>query len=95
MDKHRKPLEVCSRSVEVSLSYLAFLSFPVSVLMSSSGSASASGRKKVDPRIRALIENGIQLHHRSLFVIVGDHGRDQASPISPSLRNFSNSFYHN
>lgn len=37
-----------------------------------------SGRKKLDPRIRALIENGIQLHQRSLLVIVGDHGRDQA-----------------
>lgn len=34
-------------------------------------------RKKIDNRIRLLIENGVKLHHRSLFVIVGDKGRDQ------------------
>ncbi|XXQ37679.1 RNA cytidine acetyltransferase [Plasmodiophora brassicae] len=34
-------------------------------------------RKKVDNRIRTLIENGIALHHRGMFVIVGDKGRDQ------------------
>ncbi|CAH1787885.1 unnamed protein product [Owenia fusiformis] len=34
-------------------------------------------RKKVDNRIRVMIENGIAEKHRSLFVIVGDHGRDQ------------------
>lgn len=33
--------------------------------------------KKIDPRIRTLLENGIQLHHRSFFVVVGDRGRDQ------------------
>ncbi|PAA81997.1 hypothetical protein BOX15_Mlig012688g11, partial [Macrostomum lignano] len=33
--------------------------------------------KKLDPRIKALIENGIRDHHRSMFVIVGDKGRDQ------------------
>ena len=33
--------------------------------------------KKVDSRIRTLVENGVILNHRSLFVIVGDHGRDQ------------------
>ena len=31
-------------------------------------------RKKVDSRIRTLIENGVKLHHRTLFVIVGDAG---------------------
>eukprot|EP00271_Cylindrocystis_brebissonii_P001199 TRINITY_DN11501_c0_g1_i1.p1 TRINITY_DN11501_c0_g1~~TRINITY_DN11501_c0_g1_i1.p1 ORF type:complete len:745 (-),score=153.66 TRINITY_DN11501_c0_g1_i1:169-2319(-) len=34
-------------------------------------------RKKVDARIRTLIENGVKTRHRSLFVIVGDKGRDQ------------------
>ena len=34
-------------------------------------------RKKVDKRVRTLIENGVKLHHRTLFVIVGDKGRDQ------------------
>ncbi|KJE95863.1 N-acetyltransferase 10 [Capsaspora owczarzaki ATCC 30864] len=34
-------------------------------------------RKKIDARIRTLIENGVQTSHRSFFVIVGDHGRDQ------------------
>ncbi|GLU13215.1 hypothetical protein SLE2022_298600 [Rubroshorea leprosula] len=34
-------------------------------------------RKKVDERIRTLIENGVKLRHRSIFVIVGDKSRDQ------------------
>ena len=34
-------------------------------------------RKKVDSRIRTLVENNVQRGHRSLFVIVGDKGRDQ------------------
>mmetsp|Transcript_62876 Transcript_62876/g.124180 ORF Transcript_62876/g.124180 Transcript_62876/m.124180 type:complete len:1081 (-) Transcript_62876:105-3347(-) len=34
-------------------------------------------RKKVDSRIRTLIENGVKLRHRSLFIIVGDAGREQ------------------
>ncbi|XP_022238453.1 RNA cytidine acetyltransferase-like [Limulus polyphemus] len=34
-------------------------------------------RKKIDNRIRVLIENGVVLGHRSMFVIVGDKGRDQ------------------
>lgn len=34
-------------------------------------------RKKVDERIRTLIENGVKLRHRSMFVIVGDKSRDQ------------------
>ena len=33
--------------------------------------------KKVDNRIRILIENGVQTKHRSLFVVVGDKGKDQ------------------
>ncbi|MFH4980783.1 hypothetical protein AB6A40_007492 [Gnathostoma spinigerum] len=34
-------------------------------------------RTKLDNRIRILIENGVALGHRSMFVIVGDKGRDQ------------------
>jgi hypothetical protein len=34
-------------------------------------------RKKVDSRIRTLVENCVKLGQRSLFVIVGDKGRDQ------------------
>ncbi|KAM3919322.1 RNA cytidine acetyltransferase [Leptodactylus fuscus] len=34
-------------------------------------------RKKIDNRIRVLIENGVAEKHRSFFVIVGDHGRDE------------------
>ncbi|XP_023697892.1 RNA cytidine acetyltransferase [Paramormyrops kingsleyae] len=34
-------------------------------------------RKKVDNRIRVQIENGMLQQHRTLFVVVGDHGRDQ------------------
>jgi len=33
--------------------------------------------KKVDNRIRVLIENGVQKKHRSFFVVVGDKGKDQ------------------
>ena len=34
-------------------------------------------RKKIDNRIKILIENGISLRQRTLFLIVGDKGRDQ------------------
>ncbi len=34
-------------------------------------------RKKIDNRIRVLVENCVAQKHRSLFVIVGDKGRDQ------------------
>jgi N-acetyltransferase 10 len=36
-------------------------------------------KKKIDQRIRTLIENGVQTHHRSLFVMVGDHGANQVA----------------
>ncbi|XP_069821291.1 RNA cytidine acetyltransferase isoform X1 [Dendropsophus ebraccatus] len=38
---------------------------------------SAMQRKKIDNRIRVLIENGVAEKHRSFFVIVGDQGKDQ------------------
>lgn len=34
-------------------------------------------RKQLDPRIPALINNGVRSNHRSFFVLVGDRGRDQ------------------
>ncbi|KAI3866765.1 hypothetical protein MKW92_052498 [Papaver armeniacum] len=34
-------------------------------------------RKKIDNRIRTLLENGVKTNHRSFFVIVGDKYRDQ------------------
>ncbi|XP_062432375.1 RNA cytidine acetyltransferase [Rhea pennata] len=34
-------------------------------------------RRKVDNRIRVLIENGVAERHRTLFVVVGDRGKDQ------------------
>jgi len=37
----------------------------------------SSVRKKVDARIKTLIENGIKTRHRSFFVVVGDKARDQ------------------
>lgn len=36
-------------------------------------------RKKIDNRIRVLIENGVTLGHRTMLVVVGDKGRDQVS----------------
>jgi N-acetyltransferase 10 len=33
--------------------------------------------KKIDSRIKVLIENGVATQHRSLFIIVGDKARDQ------------------
>jgi N-acetyltransferase 10 len=34
-------------------------------------------RKKIDDKIKILMENAIHLNERSMFVIVGDRGRDQ------------------
>jgi len=34
-------------------------------------------RKKVDSRVRTLVENGVKTKTRAFFVIVGDRGRDQ------------------
>jgi len=34
-------------------------------------------RKKVDNRVRVLIENGVKTRTRSFFVLVGDRGKDQ------------------
>lgn len=34
-------------------------------------------RKKVDERVRTLIDNGVKTRHRSFFVIIGDKSREQ------------------
>jgi hypothetical protein len=34
-------------------------------------------KKKIDNRIRVMIENGVKLKHRTMFVVVGDKARDQ------------------
>lgn len=34
-------------------------------------------RKKIDNSLRILVENGVAKKHRSLVVVVGDHGKDQ------------------
>lgn len=51
------------------------------------GVAVAMPLKKIDGRIRTLVENCVGSRHRSLFVVVGDNGRDQvgrAWPHAPS-----------
>ena len=42
-------------------------------------------KKRVDPRVRGLIENGVRKNHRSLFILVGDHGKDQVENIHKIL----------
>lgn len=44
----------------------------------------------MDSRIRTLVENGVKLHQRSLFVIVGDKGRDQVRQID--IKSLDNCF---
>jgi hypothetical protein len=34
-------------------------------------------RKKIDSRIRTLVENVVALRQRGIFVLIGDKGRDQ------------------
>lgn len=34
-------------------------------------------KKKVDPRVRQLLENAVASHTRAFFIIVGDKGREQ------------------
>lgn len=42
-------------------------------------------KKKVDSRIRTLIENGVAQRHRSFIVLVGDKGKDQVRAFLASL----------
>lgn len=57
-------------------------------------------KKKIDNRIRVMIENGVKLGHRTMFIIVGDKARDQVSFIqfinlSSNLSIFSNKLTYN
>ena len=38
-------------------------------------------KKKIDDKIKILLENAISLYQRSIFIIVGDRGRDQVMSI--------------
>ena len=42
-------------------------------------------KKRVDDRVRALIESGVRKNHRSMFVLVGDHGKDQVENLHKIL----------
>lgn len=44
-----------------------------------SSSSSKSNRKKVDPRIRTMLENGAKSGHRSFMVMIGDRGKEQVA----------------
>lgn len=44
-------------------------------------------RKKIDNRLRILIENGVKSAHRSLFVVVGEKARDQVPILHHILSN--------
>ena len=46
--------------------------------------------KKIDNRIRVVIENGVQEKHRSMFFVVGDKARDQ---VCTMCTNFCGSSY--
>ena len=49
-------------------------------------------RKKIDNRVRLLIENGVAEGKRSMFVVVGDKARDQVGALQYIfLRAFSGS----
>jgi hypothetical protein len=43
-------------------------------------------RKKIDNRLRVMIENGVALGHRTMFVVVGDKGRDQVKQTKNKLK---------
>lgn len=42
-------------------------------------------KKKIDNRIRVMIENGVKLGHRTMFIVVGDKARDQVNIISDKI----------
>jgi len=42
-------------------------------------------KKRVDGRVQGLIEHGVRHGHRSLFVLVGDHGKDQVENLHKIL----------
>lgn len=60
------------RTQECTCVYTTSLFFPQHILITLQAM-----RKQLDPRIPALINNGVKANHRSFFVMVGDKGRDQ------------------
>lgn len=36
-------------------------------------------KRKIDNRLRVMIENGVKLGHRTMFFIIGNKARDQVS----------------
>ena len=46
-------------------------------------------RKKIDNRIRVMIENGITLGHRTMFAVVGDKAKDQVVILHHMVRTCS------
>ena len=44
-------------------------------------------RKKIDNRLRVLIENGVIQRHRSMFVIVGEKAKEQVVILHHILSN--------
>ena len=44
-------------------------------------------KKKLDPSIQNLIESCVKNGHRSFFVLVGDHGKDQVENLHRILCN--------
>lgn len=42
-------------------------------------------KKRVDPRVKGLIEYNVRKGHRSLFILVGDHGKDQVENLHKIL----------
>ena len=40
-------------------------------------------KKKIDNRLRIMIENGVKLGHRTMFVLIGDKSRDQVHIFMP------------
>ena len=49
------------------------------IFLSIQDSAAKMVRKKIDNRIRVLIENNVKTRMRSFFVVVGDKDKDQVS----------------
>ncbi|CAE8593980.1 unnamed protein product, partial [Polarella glacialis] len=47
-------------------------------------------RKKVDSRVRTLVENAVKTKTRCLFVLVGDRGRDQVVNLHYMVSKLSN-----
>lgn len=47
------------------------------------GGSTSIKRKKIDNRIRVLIQNGVAKKQRSMFVVVGPKAKEQVSRLSP------------